>query len=540
VTALGLLDRLTRDRIPSRVWRRDPAVFLASDAPADRQTAVRERLGWLDSPGLFARHRDALTRFARDTAAEGLTEVVLLGMGGSSLCAEVLRDVAAPRSQRTLTVLDTTDERSIRRVTERLQPARTLFLVASKSGSTVEVTSLERHFWSVMKTLGADEPGGHFIAITDPETPLASLAAMRGYRDTFLNPPDIGGRYSALSLFGLVPAVLLGVDLETLTDSAGRMSDSTQSDWDNPSLALGAFMAAHASSGRDKLTLLLAPEFEPLGPWIEQLVAESTGKNGTGVLPIVGELPGPADEYGADRAFVAVLTPGAQSTRARAVALQAAGHPVFIVESGTEALGGEFFRWMFATAVAGAALGVNPFDEPNVRDAKTRTASQLAAFERQGAFTLDPPFTDGSEYSRREHRRSEEEPPGRPARYVAILDYLPPDPRRAELVSRLRSALRRRARLATTYGVGPRYLHSTGQFHKGGPNTGMFLLFTAADATATPVPGAGYTFSTLKHAQALGDFEALAAADREVVHYHFDDPTIDPVLAFERVLQSFK
>jgi hypothetical protein len=330
------------------------------------------------------------------------------------------------------------------------------------------------------------------------------------------------------------------VDLETLTDSAGRMSDSTQSDWDNPSLALGAFMAAHASSGRDKLTLLLAPEFEPLGPWIEQLVAESTGKNGTGVLPIVGELPGPADEYGADRAFVAVLTPGAQPTRAHAGALQAAGHPVFIVESSTEALGGEFFRWMFATAVAGAALGVNPFDEPNVRDAKTRTANQLAAVERQGAFTLDPPFTDGSEYSRREHHRSEDVPPARPARYVAILDYLPPDPRRAELVSRLRSALRRRARLATTYGVGPRYLHSTGQFHKGGPNTGMFLLFTAADATATPVPGAGYTFSTLKHAQALGDFEALVAADREVVHYHFDDPTIDPVQAFERVLQGFR
>jgi glucose-6-phosphate isomerase len=540
VSALGLLDRLTRDRIPSRLWRRDPAVFLASDAPAGQQTSIRERLGWLDSPGLYARHREPLTRFARDTAADGLTEVVLLGMGGSSLCAEVLRDVAAPRSQRSLVVLDTTDERSIRRVTERLQPARTLFLVASKSGSTVEVTSLERHFWSVMKTLAADDPGRHFTAITDPETPLVSLAAARGYRETFVNPPDIGGRYSALSLFGLVPATLLGVDLEILTESAGRMAASTQSDWDNPSLALGAFMAAHAASGRDKLTLLLAPELDPLGPWIEQLVAESTGKNGRGVLPTVGEMPGPADEYGADRAFVAVLSPESQTTRSQAAALGAAGHPVFIVETSAEALGGELFRWMFATAVAGAALGVNPFDEPNVREAKTRTANQLALYERQGAFRLDPPFTEGREYSRREHHRSSEETPGLPAPYVAILDYLPPDPRRTELVGRLRSALRRRARLATTYGVGPRYLHSTGQFHKGGPNTGVFLLFTAADATATPVPGAGYTFSTLKQAQALGDFEALAAADREVVHYHFDDPAIDPVQAFERVLQSFR
>ena len=539
MSSLGLLDRLTRDRLASRIWRRDTTAFLQTDASDERHEAIRNRLGWLDSPRLQEQHHSALTAFARDAARDGLSDVVLLGMGGSSLCAEVLRDIAAPRDRtRSFTLLDTTDERTIRSVTERLQPARTLFIVASKSGSTVEVTSLERYFWSVMKTLAPDEPGRHFTAITDPETSLAVQATARGYRHLFINPADIGGRYSALSLFGLVPAALLGIDLVALSNSAAQMAESCQSDWDNPSLGLGAFMAAHAMNGRDKLTLLLSPELEPLGPWIEQLVAESTGKDGTGVLPIVGEPTGAAHEYGPDRAFVAVLTAGVTLMRGLCATLEDAGYPVFIVETNRDALGAEFFRWMFATAVAGAALGVNPFDEPNVREAKVRTAEQLAAYEQQSTFTLDPPFEKGSGYSRREHHR--EQAASRPGGYVAILDYLAPDPRRAELVARLRAALRRRAGVATTYGVGPRYLHSTGQFHKGGPHTGTFLLFTGADATSTPIPGTNYTFSLLKQAQALGDFAALADADREVVQYHFEDPATDPSEAFERVAQSFR
>jgi hypothetical protein len=298
-------------------------------------------------------------------------------------------------------------------------------------------------------------------------------------------------------------------------------------------------MAANALIGRDKLTLLISPDLEPLGPWIEQLVAESTGKQGTGVLPVVDEPPGASHEYGADRAFVAILSTGSPMMRGVTGSLEAAGHPVFVVDTHPDALGAEFFRWMFATAVAGSALGVNPFDEPDVRAAKTRTAQQLAAYEQQGAFTLNPALEARDGYSRREHH------PGQPAprprgRYVAILDYLPPDSHRLELVARLRAALRRRAGVATTYGVGPRYLHSTGQYHKGGPNSGTFLLFTAADATATPVPGSAYTFGVLKQAQALGDFDALAAADRDVVQYHLDDPAMDPAEAFERVAQTFR
>jgi glucose-6-phosphate isomerase len=544
---LGLLDRLTREKLASRIWGRETTAFLAADSPGERQAAVRDRLGWLDSPQLGEQHHDGLTGFARHAAQDRLTDVVLLGMGGSSLCAEVLRDAGAalrdpgaePHRARSFVVLDTTDERTVRGVTERLQPARTLFLVASKSGSTIEVASLERHFWSVMKTLVPDDPGRHFVAITDPETPLVTLAGTRGYRQTFVNPPDIGGRYSALSLFGLVPAALLGLDLLALTRSAAQMAETCQSDWDNPSLALGAFMAAHAMNGRDKLTLLLSPELEALGPWIEQLVAESTGKDGTGVLPVVGEPTGAAHEYGSDRAFVAVLTSGLPLMRGLCDTLEAGGHPVFIVDTSREALGAEFFRWMFATAVAGAALGVNPFDEPNVREAKARTAEQLAIYEQQQAFTLAPPFEEGSGYSRREHHREAPDPKTR-GRYVAILDYLPPDVRRADFIARLRAALRRRAGVATTYGIGPRYLHSTGQFHKGGPNTGTFLLFTGADATSTAIPGTSYSFSVLKQAQALGDFAALAAADRKVVQYHFDDPASDPTQALERVLQSFR
>jgi hypothetical protein len=467
--------------------------------------------------------------------------VYLLGMGGSSLCAEVYRDVPAPRSEGArLTILDTTDERAIRRATDALVPSRSLFIVASKSGSTIEVASLERHFFQVMKDARVPQPGAHFIAITDPDTPLEQLAATRKYRRVCVNPADIGGRYSALSLFGLVPAALLGLDLPAIVDSARRMAGLCELEApENPGLALGAFMAGEAAAGRDKLTLVIAPALEPLGVWVEQLVAESTGKEGHGVLPIVGEPAGTIRDYEPDRAFVLVTDAGSPGLPITAPALTAAGHPVFEIETTAGDLGAEFFRWEFATAVAGSVLGVNPFDEPNVREAKQRTQAQLDLRRIRGAFNIDPPFEKGQGYSRREHRpeRAGAQPHDR-RRYLALLDYLPDDPRRAGVIARLRAAIRQRARMATTHGYGPRYLHSTGQYHKGGPNTGVFLLLTAADASITPVPQADYSFSTLKMAQALGDFEALVAAGREVTHYHFDDPAADQTEALERALRD--
>jgi hypothetical protein len=386
--------------------------------------------------------------------------------------------------------------------------------------------------------VGPGQAGRHFVAITDPRTSLESHALAHKYRQVFVNPADIGGRYAALSFFGLVPAALLGLDVAALGRSAERMAVACHGDTpENPGLALGAFMAEQAGARRDKLTILLPDELAPLGAWIEQLVAESTGKEGRGILPVVGEPLGRPSEYGPDRAFVVVTTDASSAVNALARELEKAGHPVFRIATIARELGGEFLRWEFATAVAGAALALNPFDEPNVREAKVRTQAQLDARAATGAFRVDPPFERGEGYSRREHRPEQSGHTRR--RYVALLDYLPADPHRLALVDRLRAAIRRRLGLATTHGIGPRYLHSTGQYHKGGPNSGMFVLLTSADASATPVPESGYTFSTLKQAQALGDFDALVANGREVVHYHLDDPTADFSATLERLLAQF-
>ena len=531
----ALLATLVRDRLASRLVHRDIDAFASQDDEGARES-VRTRLGWLGAPVDMAARLDEVTSAADAARADGLVHVYLLGMGGSSLCAEVLRDVAArPAARGGLTVLDTTDERTIRDATESMRPGRSLFIVASKSGSTIEVSSLERHFWSALTDAGVKNPGHHFIAITDPGTGLASEASAKGYRHVFLNPADIGGRYSALSLFGLVPAALMGIDIRALLTSAAQVAaHCTEDTAMNPGLSLGAFLGEQANKGRDKLTLLVPPSLAPLGIWIEQLVAESTGKRGRGILPVVGEPIGKPAEYGRDRMFVALLT-GDSDVRVAARKIEEAGFPMLRIETSPADLGAEFYRWEFATAVAGAVIGVNPFDEPNVREAKQRTQAQLDGRRATGTFHLDPPFEKGPGYSRREHRPDTPDPAAASHRYLAILDYLPFETRRPEVIERMRGALRQRTRIATTYGVGPRYLHSTGQYHKGGPNTGMFLLITAADASATPVPGTDYTFSALKYAQALGDFDALAAAGREVIHYHLEDPTADFSAELEKV-----
>lgn len=523
--------------VASRISRRDTTVF-AGDDPAVNE-AVSRRLGWLGAPSDMSAYLDELTSFASRIRADGLTDVYLIGTDGSSVAAEALRDVPVARSEPCrLVVLDTTDERTIRAASAGLSPDRALFVVAGKGRASLEVDALERYFWKTLSQALPGSAGAHFVAITDPGTPLARLAAERGYRRTFLNPPDVGGRFAVLSLVGLVPAALLGIDVAALLESARQMRERCQADTSaNPGLALGAFMATEAAAGRDKLTLLLPPTFTALGPWIEELVAESTGKAGRGVLPIIGEPTGAAEEYGTDRAFVAVLLHETSGGAAAARRLEAAGHPVFRIRTEVDQLGGEFFRWQFATAVAGVALSVNPFDEPDVHAASVRTLAHLEAYRTNGAFTVDPPFDPGPGYERREHRGAQAAP-GAAGRYLAVLDYLPPDERRAGLVNRLRRAMRRRSRIATTYGVGPRYLHATGQFHKGGPATGTFLILTAADVTATPVPDAGYTFSTLKQAQALGDFEALAAAGRTVIHYHFETPDADLPSAIDKVVRT--
>lgn len=537
MTLSQLLSEHAANRLASRIWAREPAAFVGAQAPASVNEAILNRLGWLDAPSAMRGRAAEIEGFRQRLADEQLTNIYLLGMGGSSLCAEVLRDVlGAPGHRNRLVVLDTTDERAIREAAGSLVPERSCFIVASKSGSTLEVSSLESYFWSLMARAVA-APGRHFAAITDPGTSLVAHATARQYRHIFINPADIGGRYSALSMFGLVPAALVGVSEATLLAPAQEMAEACSLDSpNNPGLRLGVFMGSQAAAGRDKLTFFGSPALAPLGAWIEQLVAESTGKLGRGVLPIVGEPAGPPDLFGPDRAFVVVTTPDDINARRFADSLEASGHPVFRIESEPAALGAEFFRWEFATAVAGAVLGLNPFDEPDVRSAKSRTQAQLDAHGETGTFRVDPPLMPGPLYARRDHAGD------RSARaagsYVAILDYLPADPSRTEAINRLRATLRSRLGVATTHGVGPRYLHSTGQYHKGGPNTGVFVLVTSDDASATPVPDAKYTFSTLKQAQALGDFDALVAGGRTVIHCHFQSHSADVLTRLEHVLAS--
>lgn len=528
---MAALARLIDSQAASRLWRKDTGVFAAAADPAVRD-AILNRLGWLEAPAQMRAHLDEIRRVADTIAADGLTHLCLLGMGGSSLCAEVLRlTLASPDAAGRLHVLDTTDERAVRTIADTLDPAATLFVVASKSGSTIEVSALEAFYREWVRGAGISTPGRHFIAITDPDTALQAHAATHAYRHTFINPPDIGGRFSALSLFGLVPTALLGIDPAVLLDSADTLVAASRHDHtDNAPLALGAFMAEHAQAGRDKLTLLLPPSMAALGLWIEQLVAESTGKQGVGVLPIVDEPIGGPGDYGRDRAFV-VVDDGTGAQEPLRHALIQAGHPVLTWAAGPQDLGGEFFRWEFATAIAGIVLGVNPFDEPNVRDAKARTTSLLAALP----LTVTPPLVQRhGVWSRANVPTGADRAGG----FIALLDYLPGDHRRATVVADVRRNLRTRTTAATTYGAGPRYLHSTGQYHKGGTNNGLFLLLTGADATATPVPGQPYTFATLKHAQALGDFDALCANGRHVIHLHVDDPHADFSQALAAVIAT--
>jgi len=508
-------DLLRRD-VVARIWRRDPATWDSPEAAADASVhrAIANRLGWLDAPVEMKAHTKRVIDVAQSAKDEGFTTAYLLGMGGSSLCAEVLRDVAGAREGwLQVHVLDTTDETTLARAAGRLDDASTLFLVASKSGTTVEVSSMERFFAAEAARRHPDDVGRRFIAITDPATVLERHATDRGYRATFVNPPDIGGRFSALSLFGLVPAALLGLDVNDLLDAGAAMAEGCrQSNLTNPGLTLGSFIGAAARARRDKLTLVLPPSTRSFGLWVEQLIAESTGKHGTGVLPIVDEALGRPDEYGDDRAFVVVATDEDAPDRHAVDALERAGHPVLRIDSRRSALGAEFFRWEFATAIAGALLHVNPFDEPNVTEAKDRTRALLQTYEQTGRL----PDAGGATPDAVRALLAGVIP----GDYVSFLSYLPPDAGVLSVIGETRLAIRSRRRVATTFGVGPRYLHSTGQYHKGGPDTGVFVVLTMDDPSETAVPGMPYSFAVLKRAQALGDLQALEAHGRRAVRLH--------------------
>jgi glucose-6-phosphate isomerase len=533
--AARLVDRFLHERLVSRIWDRDPRAWGAAADSADERS-IQTRLGWLDVATTMAPGVPRAAHLAQQITAERFDAVYLLGMGGSSLCAEVLRMVCGTASGHPdLYVLDTTDERTIATAASRLDPARTLFLVSSKSGGTVEVASLERFFWARIVEAEGSAAGRHFVAITDPGTVLEALAESKHYREVFVNPADIGGRFSALSLFGLVPSALIGANAGELLAAGAAMAEGCQQEnHANAGLVLGAFIGAAALEGRDKLTLALPPSLASLGLWIEQLVAESTGKHGKGALPVVDEPLGHPDAYGDDRAFVAITSDRDAPDDARLAALEAAGHPVLRLSTRIDGLGAEFFRWEFATAVAGAALGINPFDEPNVGEAKEKTKVLLGTFASAGRLAgtaasassagisvFSPTFTGSSPAA---IVRAALESLGA-SDYVAFLSYLPATSDVEVTIGEIRAAIRAEHHVASTFGVGPRYLHSTGQYHKGGPNTTLAFVITSEDETTTEIPEAGYSFAVLKQAQALGDAETLAAHGRRVVRLHLEAGT---------------
>jgi len=494
---------MAQDGVIERLWRGDHTLW----SPDPTEITQPNRLGWLEVFDSIAAEAASLRQFAAETAAEGYRRLVLMGMGGSSLAPEVMqRTFGTKPGMLDLTVLDTTHPDAVLALTRELDLERTLFIVASKSGSTIETLSHFEYFWSLAPQ------GKHFVAITDGGSQLQKLGAERGFRRVFINRPDIGGRYSALSFFGLVPAALIGADLdEMLAQARNAAAACHQEDpRSNPGALLGAVMGEASLAGRDKLTLLLPDEMSSFGDWVEQLLAESTGKEGKGIVPIVGEPPEPPASYGNDRLFVSYRKSGGHPQTpakgpAEAIdALTAAGHPVVeLPYAGKQQLGGEFFRWEFATAAAGQRLGINPFDQPNVQSAKDATSRILASgtTEADATPSLDEVLARV-----------------KPGDYIALLAYLPRNPAVEAPLQALRQKLGQRYRVATTLGFGPRYLHSTGQLHKGGPNSGVFLLFTDDPSGDAQVPGRPFSFGRLHRAQALGDLQSLLSTGRRVAH----------------------
>jgi len=487
------------DDVARRLREGDPTLWGPPGTPE-----IADRLAWLTIAERMLPEQGDLESFAQQVSVEGYTDVVLLGMGGSSLAPEVLRRTFHPRRDRpTLHVLDSTDAATIRAVQGAVDLPHTLFVVSSKSGGTIEPLSLFAHFWSLL------EEGRSFVAITDPGSGLEQLARERGFRRTFHGDPGIGGRYSALSAFGIVPAALMGIDTRALLSGASgawetTVADSTPSGTHLAGLWLGACLSALAQAGRDKLTFVIAPTLPGLGLWLEQLVAESTGKHGTGILPVADEPLGDPADYGEDRVFAYLPDVSAHEPEldARVKALRAAGHPIVTIPTrGPTDLGRLFMLAELAVAVAGWGLGINPFDQPNVQQAKDATNRVLMEYEQHGELPAEPP----ADLERVRSLLLDSGPP----EYIALMGYVQPSDAFDAALAELRAAIRHATRATTTFGYGPRFLHSTGQFHKGGPRTGRFLQLLHDGPEDVAIPGAPYTFTTLKEAQAIGDLRTL-------------------------------
>ena len=500
---------LERRQVIPRIWSGDHTVWKPDP------TEIANRLGWLDVTGFMREQIPELEAFANEVKEAGNRHVVLLGMGGSSLGPEVLKQTfgSAPGFPK-LIVLDSTVPAWVQSVADAIDPAHTLFLVSSKSGSTTEPNMFYAYFRDLVeRAVGKETAGRHFIAVTDAGSSLEKLGREQDFRRIFLNPSEIGGRYSVLSYFGLVPAALIGLNVSRLLDRADGMRKTSMPEVPlhaNSGAWLGAVMGASARQGRDKLSLVTSPSICSFGLWVEQLIAESTGKEDAGVIPVAGEPLGTPDHYGGDRLFVYLRLAGDDNDELDEgmKAIESSGQPVVRLDLRDKFdIGAEFFRWEMATAVAGTILGINPFDQPDVQAAKDMTEIVLGQFDSSGEL---PVMEDQGSFG-------ELLALGGPGDYLAIMAYLHQTPEFDLALNTLRRKVTQRHGIATTMGYGPRFLHSTGQLHKGGPASGLFLQLTAEHSQDVAIPGITFTFGVLADAQAVGDLRALRSSGRRVV-----------------------
>jgi transaldolase/glucose-6-phosphate isomerase len=504
-----------------RLWERDPTLWFSKPQPE-----ITDRLGWLALPEIMHGRLEELSSFAEQIKDEGISYVVLLGMGGSSLAPDVFQKTFGNASGYPgLLVLDSTHPSALLSFENKLDLNRTLFIVSSKSGTTLETLSLFRYFWNKVR-LDTDNPGRHFIAITDSGTPLMKLAQERGFRRIFEANPDVGGRYSALTYFGMVPAALIGMDIHKLLDRAGTASENCAFDVSEEKatgIILGAFLG-EISRDRNKLTFIASDSIRSFPDWLEQLIAESTGKDGKGILPVAGEPSMPVSECGLDRFFV-FLTLAGESNRElenRMDALKQAGHPFVRIElSDKFDLGREILSWEVAVASAGSVLGIHPFNQPDVQLAKdfTKKAMEKIGKEKEESdeetWSLDEPETLVQALKGWLEQ-------AKPGDYIALQAFLPPTEETTEALQDIRFELLKQTRLATTLGYGPRFLHSTGQLHKGGPNNGLFLQIVDEPVSDLHIPETDYDFKALIKAQSLGDYQALMERERRVLRVNLE------------------
>lgn len=535
------LAQIDKAHIRERLFDKDASLWKSDKETQDK---IANRLGWLQLPDHADERVKDISAFADTVRKAGMKYAVLLGMGGSSLCSEVARETfGTKRGYLKLFVLDDTDPAAIQALERQIKPEQTLYIVASKSGTTKESLSFFSYFYEQVRKQVGKNAGDHFIAITDSGTPLADLGEQYRFRRVFINPSDIGGRYSVLSDFGLIPMALMGIDIGAMMRSAQEIENlcrATKAEI-NPGLDLGTEIGIAQKTGRDKLTFVLSPSIAAFGYWAEQLIAESTGKEGKGIIPVNGELLGPPSAYTDDRIFVYIRTAEDKdaSQMRKLKALEDAGHPVVRVKiPDTIALGGEYYCWEVATAVAGLVIGINPFDEPNVAESKKNTDNLLEEWKKNKKFSDGSPvvrsedisiYTGGAAHELKGDATSLSDfittflQQVNAGDYVAMLPYFHRTEARAELLQSWRMSIRDQYKVATTLLHGPRYLHSTGQLHKGGPDTGFYIILTADERQKLPIPGEAYGFEVLHHAQAMGDFRSLSDKGRQVIRVHLGE-----------------